>query len=96
MGLHSEEPSLKWKIKKLTVDANEGIDLADVNKDGKLDIIAGRNWYAAPDFTPKPVRSIKDWNGYVQSNGDFAYDVDKDGWVDVISCDYFINGSLLV
>ncbi|VAX41240.1 hypothetical protein MNBD_PLANCTO02-512, partial [hydrothermal vent metagenome] len=51
--LWSAEKSIVWKIKKLTVDTNEGIDLADVNKDGKLDIIAGRNWYAAPDFIPK-------------------------------------------
>ncbi len=89
--VQSDEKAMTWKIKQLTVDANEGIDLADVDKDGKLDIIAGRNWYAAPDFTPRPLRAIKDWNGYVQSNGDFAYDVDADGWVDVISCDFLLT-----
>ncbi|MBI1375241.1 MAG: VCBS repeat-containing protein [Phycisphaera sp.] len=77
--------SLKWTVKPLCVDANEGIDIADVNKDGKPDIVAGRNWYAGPDFVARPLRNIDDWNGYVESNGDFAYDVDGDGWVDVIA-----------
>ncbi|MFN6208648.1 MAG: FG-GAP repeat domain-containing protein [Planctomycetota bacterium] len=76
---------LRWEFKLLCVDANEGIDLADVNRDGKLDVIAGRNWCAAPEFAARPLRKIDDWNGYVESNGDFAYDVDRDGWVDVIA-----------
>ncbi|MCH2180481.1 MAG: VCBS repeat-containing protein [Mariniblastus sp.] len=75
----------KWEIRQLTVDANEGIDLADFNGDGKMDVVAGRNWYAAPQFTPRPVRQIADWNGYVESNGDYAMDVDRDGWIDVVA-----------
>ncbi len=67
------------------MDANEGIALADFNNDGLLDVVAGRNWYAAPAFVPRPVRAIDDWNGYAQTNGDFAYDVDQDGWTDVIA-----------
>ena len=69
----------------LAVDANEGIDLADVNRDGRLDVIAGRNWFPAPDYRPRPLRTIADWNGYVESNGDHAHDVDGDGWVDVVA-----------
>jgi len=45
-----DSPTVKFSHKLLTVDANEGIDLADINQDGKLDVIAGRNWYPAPDF----------------------------------------------
>ncbi|MBL4882993.1 MAG: VCBS repeat-containing protein [Planctomycetaceae bacterium] len=77
--------SIKFKVQRLTVDANEGVDVADVDQDGKLDVVAGRNWYRAPDFVPHPLRGIEDWNGYVTSNGDFAYDVNGDGWVDVIA-----------
>ena len=76
---------LKWEIKLLTIDRNEGIDVADFNNDGKLDVAAGRNWYAAPDFVPRPLRLLEDWNGYAESNGDFAFDVDGDGLTDVIS-----------
>jgi hypothetical protein len=81
----ASQGSLKWTVKALAVDGNEGIDIADFNKDGKLDVIAGRSWYAAPDFVARPVRTIEDWNGYVESNGDYAHDVNGDGWIDVIA-----------
>ena len=83
--VHCQENGLKFKPKLLTIDANEGIDIADIDGDGKLDIVAGRNWYQAPEFAPRPLRLIEDWNGYVESNGDFCLDVDKDGWVDVVA-----------
>lgn len=77
--------SVAFEIRQLYLDANEGIAVADVDRDGLPDIIAGRNWYAAPDFVPRPLRLIEDWNGYVQSNADHAHDVNGDGWVDVIA-----------
>lgn len=81
----SAADGVKFTVKQLTVDANEGCAVADVNRDGLPDVIAGRSWYAAPDFVPRPLRNIEDWNGYVQSNGDHAWDVNGDGWVDVIA-----------
>ena len=77
--------SLKFEIQQLALDANEGVAIADVDQDGTLDVIAGRNWYAGPDFLPRPLRSIADWNGYVESNGDFIHDVNKDGFLDVVA-----------
>ena len=82
---HAEQPTLNFEIKQLAQDLNEGCDIADVNRDGKPDVIAGRYWYAAPDFIPRPLRLLEDWNGYTASNGDFAHDVNGDGWVDVIT-----------
>ena len=82
---NSQEQGIAFTPKLLAVDANEGIDIADINRDGKLDVVAGRNWYQAPDFAPRPIRLIDDWNGYVHSNGDFCLDVDNDGWVDVVA-----------
>ncbi len=48
-------------------------------------MVAGRNWYAAPDFKPRPLRTIEDWNGYVESNGDFLMDVNGDKLIDVVA-----------
>ncbi|PQO38667.1 VCBS repeat-containing protein [Blastopirellula marina] len=78
-----------FTVKVLGVDANEGCDIADFDGDGKLDVIAGRNWYRNGDWLPRPVRLIEDANGYVHSNGDFARDVNGDGRVDVIAGDFF-------
>lgn len=77
--------ALKWKVDMLTLDSNEGCAIGDINGDGINDVVAGRNWYAAPDFKPRPVRTIEDWNGYVQSNGDFLMDVNGDGLLDVVA-----------
>lgn len=87
--LFAEQPILSWKVIALAIDANEGIDIADFNGDNKLDIAAGRFWYQNPNFRPRPLRNFKDVNGYVESNGDFAYDVDADGVMDIIAGGFF-------
>jgi len=74
-----------FDVQLLTVDANEGCDVADFDGDGKLDISAGRNWYRNGEWAPRPVRVIEDWNGYVESNGEFAHDVNQDGRQDIIA-----------
>lgn len=77
--------TLKFEKRLLIVDCNEGCAIADVNRDGKPDVVAGRCWYAGPDFTPRPLRMIDDWRCYAETNGDQVLDVDRDGWIDVIA-----------
>ncbi len=76
---------VSFDVKLLAVDTNEGCDIADVDNDGKLDVIAGRNWYRNGEWVPRAVRMVPDWSEYAESNGDFAYDVNQDGRVDVIA-----------
>jgi hypothetical protein len=73
----------------------EGIAAADINRDGKIDIIHGQAWYEAPSWTMHPIvkpEDLKDYGdgsgGYSNSFGDFAYDINGDGWTDVISIDF--------
>lgn len=79
------QEAIQFEVRKLTVDGNEGIAAGDLDGDGKTDLVAGRNWYRGGEWFPRPVRSIDDWNGYVQSNGDYLFDMNKDGRLDVIA-----------
>ena len=74
-----------FNVRLLTLDANEGIAAGDVDGDGQTDLVAGRNWFRGGDWAPRPLRNIEDWNGYVQSNGDYLFDVNGDGRLDVIA-----------
>ena len=82
--LNAEE--LRFTIKRLAIDTNECAAVADYNRDGRPDISAGRNWYPAPDFTPHPVRAIGEFGrDYSENNGEHAYDVNGDGWPDIVA-----------
>jgi hypothetical protein len=81
--------NITWK--KTQVDKvfrSEGVAVADVNKDGKLDIIAGDVWYEAPDWKMHEIRKPGNYgdgaNGYSQSFACFVDDINGDGWPDVI------------
>ena len=81
----ADDPPVVFQARLLALDANEGIAAGDIDGDGRTDLVAGRNWFSAKDWSPRPLRSIEDWNGYVQSNGDFLFDVNADGRLDVIA-----------
>ena len=87
----AEPVGLKFSKRCLMVNPNEGCAIGDVDRDGKPDIIAGTHWYGAPDFIPRPVRDIPQISlgfgskGFYANNADLVYDVDGDGWIDVIS-----------
>jgi hypothetical protein len=87
VGAQAAHP-VRFDVKVLAVDLNEGCDIADFDGDGKLDISAGRNWYRNGDWIARPLRIIEDNNGYARSNGEWAYDVNGDGRPDVISMDF--------
>jgi hypothetical protein len=90
----ADGPTITWK--KQTVDTkfrSEGVAIADVNKDGKKDIIVGQLWYEGPDFTKsheitKPGEYGTGEKGYSNVFAVFADDFNGDGYPDVISIDF--------
>jgi FG-GAP-like repeat len=66
---------------------SEGVAAFDVNHDGKIDVVAGDVWYEAPDWKMHEIRNIGKYDGskgYSNSFVNFGYDVNGDGWVDLI------------
>jgi hypothetical protein len=86
-----EEPTLvSWK--KTVIDKtfrSEGVAVADVNKDGKMDVLVGDFWYEAPDWKSHEIRKRKKDYGngdgpYSDAFACWAEDLNGDGWPDLI------------
>ncbi len=82
-------PDLLFEKYTIDLGASESCAFADVNGDGKLDIVSGENWYEAPSWTKHHFRSIPYTNFYVDSFSVLPLDVNNDGNIDVVDCAWF-------
>ena len=79
-----EAKSLRFSKKKLFLSQYQAAGVADFNNDGHLDIVSGPYWFAGPDFVPRAFRANEGADNFLRSQSDLPYDVDGDGWTDII------------
>jgi hypothetical protein len=80
---------IPFQTRAIDGGASETAAVADVNRDGQLDIISGEFWYEAPKWTPHRFREIEFTSQYIDDFSDLPLDVDGDGYPDVVSVSWF-------
>lgn len=84
---------LTWK--KHTINSQspyEACGAADFNGDGRIDIFCGDSWYEAPAWQRHKVRDVPASAPNPHYHEDFAdspLDVNGDGRMDIVTCNYF-------
>jgi VCBS repeat protein len=74
---------------QIDAGANEAATVADINHDGRPDIVSGENWYEAPEWKKHRMREIPFLNGYIDDFSNHPLDVNGDGYVDIVACAWF-------
>jgi hypothetical protein len=75
--------------------ASETAAVADVNKDGRLDIISGEHWFEAgrsasgTQWTTHKFRDLNFTSNYYDNFSDLPVDVDGDGYPDLVRVTWF-------
>ena len=82
-------PDIPFEKHTIDLGANESCAFADINGDGRLDIVSGENWYEAPRWIKHRFRELPYSSNYIDNFSDLPLDVNGDGRVDIVSCSWF-------
>jgi hypothetical protein len=80
---------ISFKPRMLDPGASETAAVADLNNDGRLDIVSGDSWYEGPAWTKHTFRELGFSNNYIDDMSDMIVDVDRDGFPDVATVTWF-------
>ncbi len=84
---------------KIAEDRSEGIAVIDIDRDGELDVTSGAYWYKMPanlygaeKWIASPLRECRRSGEFVVNCGEFAVDVNRDGYPDLLSAGWQEDG----
>jgi len=91
------DDAITFRKHTLDLGCSEAVTVADVNLDGRLDIISGENWYEqlprqpgrGPRFVKHKFRNLGYTDYYLEDLSDLAIDVTGDGYPDIVTCSYW-------
>src|SRR3954462_831982 len=90
-------PDIPFRPLMIDNGASETAAVADVNQDGRLDIVSGENWYEAArsgsgqgtSWTKHRFRELNFTSNYYDNFSDLPVDVDSDGYPDLVRVTWF-------
>jgi VCBS repeat protein len=98
LGTAQSRPAdIPFKIHPIDPGASETAAVIDINRDGRLDVVSGENWYEAPQgtgraslpWTKHRFRDLGFSNNYIDAFSDLPVDVDGDGFPDIATVTWF-------
>ncbi|MBW8870048.1 MAG: VCBS repeat-containing protein, partial [Acidobacteriales bacterium] len=90
-------PDIPFRAVMIDNGASETAAVADINQDGRLDIVSGENWYEAArsssgqpaSWTKHRFRELNFTSNYYDNFSDVPVDVDGDGYPDLVRVTWF-------
>jgi hypothetical protein len=89
MAAASRPPDIPFTPRAIDPGASETAAVADINHDGRPDIVSGEYWYEAPAWTPHRFRDLDFTSSYIDAFSDLPLDVNGDGYPDIITVSWF-------
>jgi hypothetical protein len=90
-------PQTTFLAHHLGTDHAEAITTLDMNGDGRPDLLSGAYWYENPgpqggEWKQHQYRTVGILNEFVSDSGEWTVDVNHDGFPDVVTTGWMVNG----